>query len=80
MNQCLYTDKVVWIRIGFNADPAPAFYLNADPGSPINAHQNPDAQHREKVVFLANKAVGWDSMNAQPHLEKLAKPTRDEMR
>jgi len=22
---------VLWIRVGFNADPDPAFYLNADP-------------------------------------------------
>ncbi len=32
---------VLWIRIGFNADPDPAFYLNADsdpdPGSQTNA-------------------------------------------
>ncbi len=29
----------LWIRIGFNADPDPAFYLNADlhPGSQTNA-------------------------------------------
>jgi hypothetical protein len=24
---------VLWIRIGFNADPDPGFYLNADPDS-----------------------------------------------
>jgi hypothetical protein len=23
--------RVLWIRIGFNADPDPAFYINADP-------------------------------------------------
>jgi hypothetical protein len=24
--------SVLWIRIGFNADPGPAFLVNADPG------------------------------------------------
>jgi hypothetical protein len=37
---------VLWFRIGFNADPDPAFYLNADPnpdpdsGSQTNADSN----------------------------------------
>ncbi len=33
-----YLGAVLWIRIGFSADPDPAFYLNAypDPGSQIN--------------------------------------------
>jgi hypothetical protein len=35
---------MLWIRIGFNADPDPAFYLNAvpDPGSQTNADPNLD--------------------------------------
>jgi hypothetical protein len=27
---------VLWIRIGFNADPDPAFYLNEDPDRQTN--------------------------------------------
>ncbi len=40
---CSHRKAVLWIRTGFNADPDPAFYLNADqdpdpdPGSPTNA-------------------------------------------
>jgi hypothetical protein len=38
-----YSLAVLWIRIGFNAYPDPAFYLNAnpdpDPGSETNANQ-----------------------------------------
>jgi hypothetical protein len=35
---------VLWIRIGFNANPDPAFYLNADPDlwSKTNAGADPD--------------------------------------
>jgi hypothetical protein len=31
------TVAVFWVRIGFNADPDPAFYLNADTGRKTNA-------------------------------------------
>jgi hypothetical protein len=38
--------SVFWIRIGFNADPDSALYLNPDPdpgpGSQTNAHPDPD--------------------------------------
>ncbi len=37
---------MLWIRIGFSADPYPAFYLNAypdpDPGSRTSADPDPD--------------------------------------
>ncbi len=35
---------VLWIRIGFHADPDPAIYHNADPGpgSQTNADPDPD--------------------------------------
>jgi hypothetical protein len=36
---------VLWIHTGFNADPNPAFYLNADPDPgaiPMRVHADPD--------------------------------------
>jgi hypothetical protein len=37
--------SVLWIRTGFNADPDPPFYLDADPdsdpGSRTNAYPDP---------------------------------------
>jgi hypothetical protein len=50
------SDPVLWIRIGFNADPDPAFYLDADPdpdaGSQIDADPDPDpGQTSLKVDF-----------------------------
>jgi hypothetical protein len=41
---------VLWIRIGFNANPDPAFYLNADldPGSQTNADPDPDQTFKSK--------------------------------
>ncbi len=50
------------IRIGFNADPDPAFYLNADPdpdpdpGSQINADPDPDPDPGET---LPSQKVGF---------------------
>jgi hypothetical protein len=37
-------NPAMWIRIGFNADPDLAFYLNLDPnlGSQTNADPDPD--------------------------------------
>jgi hypothetical protein len=52
---------VLWIRIGFNADPDPAFYLNADPdpGSQtkaIHADLNPgQTLSHKKVKFFHEK-------------------------
>ncbi len=39
MHRCF--ESVLWIRIGFNADPDPAFYLNAD-ADPDAGSQNAD--------------------------------------
>jgi hypothetical protein len=33
---------VLWIRIGFNVDLDPAFYLNADPDPDLGSHTNAD--------------------------------------
>jgi hypothetical protein len=33
----------MWIRIGFNADPDPAFYLNADPDQIPNPRRQTNA-------------------------------------
>jgi hypothetical protein len=48
---------VLWIRIGFNADPDPAFYLNADPdqGRQTNADPDPGQTWSQKVEFLQEK-------------------------
>jgi hypothetical protein len=51
---------VLWIRIGFTADPEPAFYLNADldpaPGSQTNA--DPGLTFKsQKVEFLHEKYI-----------------------
>ena len=49
---------MLWIRIGFNADPDPALYLNADPdaGSQTNADPNPGPTFPiQKVKFLHKK-------------------------
>jgi hypothetical protein len=49
---------VLWIRAGFNADPDPAIYLNADPGPEsqqmrIQADQDPDQTFEsQQVEFL----------------------------
>ncbi len=45
----------MWIRIGFNADPDPAFYHNAEPENQINADPDPDPGQTlksQKVEFL----------------------------
>ncbi len=54
------------IRIGFNADPDPAFYLNAEPdpdpdlGSQTNADSDPDPGHKnlgfeiKNVLYVGN--------------------------
>ncbi len=34
---------VLWIRIGFNADPDPAFYLNSDPDPGSQTSADPDS-------------------------------------
>jgi hypothetical protein len=34
---------VLWIRIGFNADPDPAFSLNADPDQGSHSNAVPDS-------------------------------------
>jgi hypothetical protein len=34
-------EPVLWIRIGFNADPDPDFYLNADPDPGSQANEDP---------------------------------------
>jgi hypothetical protein len=41
---------VLWIRIGFNANPVPAFYLSADldPDSQTNADPDPDHTFKSK--------------------------------
>ncbi len=60
--------SLVWIRIGFNADPDinpnPAFYLNADPdpnpdsGSQTNADPDPGQTLKsQKVEFLHEKFI-----------------------
>jgi hypothetical protein len=48
---------VLWIRIGFTADPDPAFYFNVvpdpDPGSQTNADPIPNQTLKlQKVQFL----------------------------
>jgi hypothetical protein len=50
----------LWIRIGFNADLDPAFYLNADPdpGSQTNADPDPGQTFKsQKAEFLHEKYV-----------------------
>ncbi len=45
---------VLWIRIGFNADPDQALYFNADPDpgrQTMRIHPDPDPG-RKKVQFL----------------------------
>ncbi len=53
---------MLWIRIGFNPDPDPAFYLSADtgpdPGSQTNADPDPDSGQifkSQRVEFLHEK-------------------------
>ncbi len=47
---------VLWIRIGFNADPDPAVTLNADPdrGSQTNADPVPGQTLKSKTVEFQN--------------------------
>jgi hypothetical protein len=52
---------VLWIRIGFNSDPDPDFFLNADPdqgAKPTRIHADPDPGQTfksQKVEFLHEK-------------------------
>jgi hypothetical protein len=53
---------VLWIRIGFNEDPDPACYLNADPDSDPGSQTNADPDsdpgqtlESQKVEFLHEK-------------------------
>ncbi len=51
---------MLWIRICLNADPDPAFYLNADPnpdpGSQTNTDSDPgQTLPPQKVVFIHEK-------------------------
>jgi hypothetical protein len=40
------TQRVLWIRVGFNANPDPAFFLNADP--------DPESQTKPiRILILA---------------------------
>jgi hypothetical protein len=54
---------VLWIRIGFNADLDPAFYLNADPdprsGSmePMRIHADPDPNPGQTLNFSYMKII-----------------------
>ncbi len=58
-------NPVLWIRIGFNADADPAFYLNPDPdpdpgNQPMRIHADPDPDpgqtlKSQKVEFLHEK-------------------------
>jgi hypothetical protein len=55
-----YFYSVPWIRIDFNADPDPAFYLNADPEwCQANADpaldQDPCQSMSQKVEFIQEK-------------------------
>ncbi len=36
-----YKKAVLWIRIGFNADPDPAFYIKADPDPGFETNEDP---------------------------------------
>ncbi len=51
--------RVLWIRIGFNADPDPAIYRNADPDPRSLTNANPDSSQilllSKKVKFLHEK-------------------------
>ncbi len=38
---------VLWVRIGFNPDPDPAFYLNLDPVSDPGSQTNADLNEYE---------------------------------
>jgi hypothetical protein len=52
--------RSVWIRIGFNADPDRAFYLNANPDqeSQINADSDPGLTlMSKKLKFLHEKYI-----------------------
>jgi len=46
----LYTGEkpMLWIRIGFNADPYPAFYLNADTDPGIQTNADPGQTLKSK--------------------------------
>jgi hypothetical protein len=43
---------VLWIHIGFNADPDPAFYLNADPNPDSQTNANPDLSPSQTLPSL----------------------------
>jgi len=78
----IYADQlwgqVLWIRIGFNANPDPAFYLNAelDPGSQTNADPDPDQTYKSKNMNFNIKnilKVGiW--LKTIPYLGRYIKP------
>ncbi len=47
INELAFEDffSVLWIRIGFNADQDPAFYLNEDPDQDLGSQTNADPSH-----------------------------------
>jgi hypothetical protein len=56
---------LLWIRIGLNADPDPAFYLSADVVSQTNAGPDPDpgqTSKSQKVEFLHANMLKVDNM------------------
>jgi hypothetical protein len=52
---------VLWIRIGCNADPDPAFNLKADPdlGSQTYADPNPSQTFTSQKVEFLNKNIPY---------------------
>jgi hypothetical protein len=62
-------NRVFRIRIGFNADPDPAFYLNyADPDSGSRTNADPDPQYqvlRKFVLLRASSSNVIDAVRSQ---------------
>jgi hypothetical protein len=69
---------VLWIRIGFNANPDPAFYLNAelDPGSQTNADPDPDQTYKSKNMNfnIKNRLKVGIWLKTIPYLGRYIKP------
>jgi hypothetical protein len=49
--------RVLWIRIGFNADPDLAAYLNEDPDADPRSQTNADASRSESWSDFASLKV-----------------------
>ncbi len=63
---------MLWIRIGFTADPTPAFYLNADPDPDTKEQTNADpdpgqTSKSQKLNFYMKNILKVGTVKGKKH-------------